>query len=236
MTVDPPKDQTRWFVLQAENAVLRCPVVEARFQVADLDALRDILGDEARDDVDVDRSYPLDDDQLTVVAERFGVKLEAGGRPVLLTPWSSARDAPYLNHTGFELALMLEGRKPFAKFSDVYPSEWLDAFLRPFDPFVAAGRIVRRTIKRPFATPHQLPNGTIHEGIYEVYFALPGQEWRIDANLLLFEICIQAGWNEALERFEGALLGYEDWQNDWHLDHIRREGRTTRWAKLPAPR
>jgi hypothetical protein len=225
----PPKGQIRWFVLQGWDAILQCPVIEARFQVRELSLLFDILGNEARDDIDLCNSYPLADNQLSTIEERFGAKLAAAEGPVFLTPWHSTRDAPYLNHAGFELALMLEGRKPFAKFSDRYPSEWLDQIIASFEPFVVEGRIVQRLVKRPSPTLQNPSQESVRKQFWEVYFALPGQEWRIDANLLLFEIGCQAGWNEALERFEGALLGYEKWQNDWHLERLRREGRSARW-------
>jgi hypothetical protein len=31
-------------------------------------------------------------------------------------------------------------------------------------------------------------------------------------------------WNENLERLEGLLFGYEDWQNDWWIEHITARG------------
>ena len=52
-----------------------------------------------------------------------------------------------------------------------------------------------------------------------VYVALRGEEWRIEAFILLRGVMEKPGWNEALERFEGSLLGHEDWQNDWWIEH-----------------
>jgi hypothetical protein len=37
----------------------------------------------------------------------------------------------------------------------------------------------------------------------------------------------KGGWNDTLERLEGMLYGYEDWQNDWWADYrrqLREEG------------
>lgn len=64
------------------------------------------------------------------------------------------------------------------------------------------------------------------QGMRDVYFALPGDEWRIDAYI---EMCAEArlsSRNEvnAFERRQGTLLGYEDWQNDWWLEHRRDIG------------
>jgi hypothetical protein len=217
MTIGSSSAGTRWFVLQAEDPDLLCPIVEARFAVDDVDALRVILGEDARDDVDMGHLYDLDDDEVSAIEKRFGVRLEAGGRPVRLVPWHSIRDVPYLVHTGYELPLMLEGRKPFAKFSDGYPCEWLDSILDHFEPFVIEGRIVKRIIKEPFATPRRAGNGVIFDGICKAYFALPGQEWCIDAHIHLLEAGLP--WNKTFTRLEGMLLGYEPWQNDWHFEN-----------------
>jgi len=32
----------------------------------------------------------------------------------------------------------------------------------------------------------------------------------------------KSGWSEGFERLEGALLGYEEWQTDAHLNRLRR--------------
>lgn len=95
---------------------------------------------------------------------------------------------------------MLEGRKPLAAFLD--SAQWLAQELSSYDRFVREGRFTRRIIERG--------------DIQEVYFALPGQEWRINAYVQLRE----AGtgkWSDDCERQQGELLGYEDWQNDWWI-------------------
>jgi hypothetical protein len=43
-----------------------------------------------------------------------------------------------------------------------------------------------------------------------VFYALPGQEWRIEALILLLKTAEVTGWNEGFERMERSLLGYED--------------------------
>jgi hypothetical protein len=40
-------------------------------------------------------------------------------------------------------------------------------------------------------------------------YALPDQEWRIEAFLLLLKTAEVTGWNEGFERMEGSLLGWE---------------------------
>jgi hypothetical protein len=202
----------RQFVLQALDPDTGCAVLEARFRTADLSALRAVLGEDAGDDPDLRCGYDLSDDQLAAIVQRFGVAFDPAGRSTVLAPWQSIREVPYLVHTHFELALMLDGRKPLAVFNDTYPSEWFDELVSRFDPYVADGRFVRRIVDRPKKRSR------------EVYIALRGEEWRINAFLLLREVWAKSGWNDALERFEGSLLGYEDWQNDWWLANRRGLG------------
>lgn len=229
--VAPPK--RRWFSLQALDPVTGCPVLEARFAVADLSALRAVLGSDAEDGPDLERGYYVDGDGLRTIAAAFGVGFEAGDRDVLLEPFRAEgiREAPYLVHTGFELALMLEGRKPLAIFLGHDPCEWLDGLMRRFDPFVAERRFVRRKVTVPMQEPWRAPGGGLLDRYQQIYIALRGEEWRIDASILLRAVVEKSGWNEALERFEGSLLGYEDWQNDWWLRRQRARRRDT-WGEL----
>jgi hypothetical protein len=209
----------QWFVLQAMHPVMGFPFLETRFLVHDLKALRTIVdGGEDYGDPHLRRIYWLARDELDLIEQRFGASLGGDDYEVILRPWHRLREAPYLIHTEFELPLMLEGRKPFAKFSDGYPSEWFEELVGKFDQFVDAGLIVRRTLRFPF---EERSHKSTFQGLLEVYFARPGEEWRIDAYLLLREVANKTGWNDSLERYEGALLGYEDWQNDWWIERMR---------------
>jgi hypothetical protein len=129
------------------------------------------------------------------------------------------RDLPYLVHTNRELGLMLRGTKPLAHFCYAVGSEpaCLIRYLRLFDRRAAAGQFYKREVLGP---AHNLLNVSVRR----VFYALPGQEWRIDT---LLELLRQPGaWNEERERREGELLGYEGWQNDVWLD--LRRARTAR--------
>lgn len=212
----------RQFVLQVIDPDTGCPVLESRFTVEDISVLAEILDKEADGDPDIRCSYSLDDQQLTAIAQKVGAAFDAGGRPAALVPWHSIRRVPYLVHTGFELALMLEGRKPLAVFADIYPGSWSEELLARFAPYVSNGRFVRRIVDRPFPEVQRAPDGALIEGTREVYVAAPGEEWRIEAFLMLREVAAKSGWNDTLERFEGSLLGYEDWQNDWWIENRRR--------------
>lgn len=118
---------------------------------------------------------------------------------------------PYLIHTNRELGLMLKGAKPLAKFSDVkerFPDAVL-RYLRMFDRHVEAGRILRRD---EFVEDKQF--GLLHY----VYFALPGEEWRIEA---MHKLMTGPGrWTRAHEREEGELLGYTPEQIEIWLEQF----------------
>ncbi len=120
-----------------------------------------------------------------------------------MTPTDSP-PLPYLVHTNRELGLMLQGVKPLAKFAD-YEGHFLEVvlrYLRMFDRHVAAGRLVRRD------EFFERAKGLVHH----VYFALPGEEWRIQA---MIDLTSRPGrWTLEREREEGELLGYTSEQND----------------------
>ncbi|MEX2642606.1 MAG: hypothetical protein WD270_04090 [Acetobacterales bacterium] len=82
-------------------------------------------------------------------------------------------------HEGRELELMLAGRKPLAMFSDA--RQHRDLFPEDdFAPHVAAGRIIRG--ERSF-----LSHGGID--VVCIYYALPGEAWRIDAVHRIQQAC-----------------------------------------------
>lgn len=211
------KDQCRQFVLQAEDPETGAPILEARVHTADIAALRLVIGADADDDPGLTCSYELSSDQVRAIAALFALPIAPDPRLQVLTPWHSLREAPYLIHTGFELPLMIEGRKPLAVFMEAYPCEWFDRHMGRFDPFVTEGRFVRRVVDQQWSEPRPSPTGSMLEGLRKVYVARSDHAWRIEAYVLLEQVAERCGWNDALERFQGSLLGYEDWQNDWWI-------------------
>lgn len=127
---------------------------------------------------------------------------------------------PYLAHTGYELPLLLDARKKLARMSHAYPPMKFDGEHR-FDHWVAKGVLHREEIIEPFDSPR---NGFL--GHRTVFYTPKGEEWRIPAHNLIWQASARSGgWNEHLERIEGMLFGYEDWQNDWWIDRQRGRGR-----------
>jgi len=116
---------------------------------------------------------------------------------------------------------MLAGRKPLASFADgsnCFP-EVMNRYLRLFDRPVADGRFVRRD---HFSEVAGRQTYTCHR----VLFALPGEEWRMQAMIDLMSA--DEPWTPEHERREGELLGYDGWMNDYWLDLVYKEQRSLR--------
>ena len=213
------------FVLRARDPATASIAQEVRFAVKDRAELRSLL--DIPDDELVDGAvYDLDSACVAEIVQHYGLSFDPGSMPVELHSWHPTDDRPYKIHTGRELALMLAGTKPFAAFSDDHPSPHGLYVIpeRAFEPYVTAGRVIKREqieLPRPDAP---LVKGQ-RIGIRRVLYALPGEEWRIDAYLLLWKTAEKSGWNEGFERMEGTLLGYEDWQNDYHIEHYLTRGK-----------
>jgi hypothetical protein len=108
-------------------------------------------------------------------------------------------------HTGRELLLMLEGRKPFAAFIDEAQSR--DRKIIPedlFEPYVASGRFSKRVVVEPFHVAGKTPIP-----MRRVMYAAIGQEWRFEAFLSLWAMAQKYGWNDGFEKLEGFIYGYE---------------------------
>jgi len=121
------------------------------------------------------------------------------------------RQLPYLVHTNRELGLMLRAIKPLAYFMEFVGREpdCLVRYFRLFDRHVAAGRLIKREVTEAFPSVPGLESRRI-------FYAVPGQEWRVDAMLTLLR---QPGaWSRDRERRFGELLGYEEWQNSYWLE------------------
>ena len=101
---------------------------------------------------------------------------------------------------------MLAGTKPLSMFVQDVEFEFEFFPEADFDRAVAEGKLIKH-ISMAAMTDHQ---GRDYE-LRRVLYALPGEEWRIKAFLLVEEIysTLVPGWRPDLERVIGALLGYE---------------------------
>jgi hypothetical protein len=207
------------FILQAYHPEYACPAFETMFTVERLEDLQALLGPDARRDPEIRQRYWLEPADLAAISRRFGVTFDAGDRDMALVRWRELRESPYLAHIGYELPLMLDGRKKLARFHHEYPPHehgWEDQF----DRFVAQGLLHKEVDVEPFEKPLRHASGHVFEGLRTAWYTPPGEEWRIQAFRLIKKT--KVGWNDTLERLEGMLYGYEDWQNDWWAEHRRR--------------
>ncbi|WDZ77437.1 hypothetical protein PWG15_02665 [Ensifer adhaerens] len=162
--------------------------------------------------------YRLDQNDLTLLASALGLALPKTGEEAVLRRPHALDTVPYLVHTGYELPLMLEGRKPFAHFSDDPESPWLEEARLLFAPHVDAGALVldRFEVARMCPTT---TGGEKEQRVLYLTYALPGDEWRFD---LFRQRCHRLfhdwrPWTAEDEREEGLLLGYTEEQCDWWL-------------------
>jgi hypothetical protein len=206
------------FILEAVDRELCCPVLQARFRVQNLDVLRAFLGEDATGDPYIrERIYPLDAAAVAGLVAAFGVQFDPGRLDgtqidIFLCKLGRLSGVPYLVHSGYELPLLLDGRKKLARMYNEYPPATFEGEDR-FDHWVAQGQLHREEVFEPFETPIKT-----WLGVRTVYYTPKGEEWRIAAWQWVWEASIKAGgWNEYFERLEGMLYGYEDWQNDWWI-------------------
>jgi hypothetical protein len=143
--------------------------------------------------------------------------LDSKDLDIRLFRWRPIDSMPYLAHTGYELPLLLDGRKKLARMGNVYPPMTFEGENR-FDYWVAEGALHREEVIDAVEAPVQTSRGEIYLGARTVFYTPKGEEWRIPASKLIWDAAGKAGgWNEYFERLEGMLFGYEDWQNDWWI-------------------
>jgi hypothetical protein len=195
------------FILEIIDAATACPAKSFAIELPDPSVVSSLLEDE---EFDARCVYELDAHETARISAHFGFSVGESASAIL-RPRHWLDDLPYQVHTNRELALMLDGVKPFAAFADEYPS-LTDVSVIPerlFDRYVAAGRFV----KREYVGIKVLKGHRTRRVLY----ARPDEAWRIDAYILLWHTGELIGWNESLERMEGFLLGYEEWQADAYI-------------------
>ncbi|HEY0061114.1 MAG TPA: hypothetical protein VGC21_03270 [Telluria sp.] len=204
--------QDRKFVLNFIDPATGCIRSQAAFETSDISALCRII-DPGQDNIPLGACYDLDHGDMQRIAARFGVAVANASDEVRLRSWLPIDELPYLVHTNRELALMLNGSKPFAAFTESYPSN-PDLDLIPeryFAPYVESGLLLRKEylFKQRNGRQSRI-----------VLYAKPQEEWRMEAYRLLKQTAEKTGWNEGFERIEGTLLGYEEWQNDIYIETL----------------
>lgn len=213
----PPMDRLDRFVLELFDCTLWSPTAQAPFHVRDINALRSILG-LAADEDPFECVYPLNDERITAIVSAFDAfdprqSNDDTEFELWLRRLPGTIKTPYLVHTGYELPLLLDGRKKLARFSYAYPREAFDGE-EAFDRWVANGVLHKKVVDEPLENPI---GGLL--GHRTVYYTAKGEEWRVPAHELVETASRKSGgWNEHFERLDGMLFGYEDWQNDWWIN------------------
>jgi hypothetical protein len=224
------------FILSAIDPVFGCPILETLIPNPDVDVIRTLAGIEDGSDPD---GYVLHPEEAAAIAKHFSVAFEPITPDILISRASfnlnePIRESPYLIHTGLELFLMLEGTKPFCFVDFSYPVYTGEGDIEAlFEPHVQSGRLIKRIVDEPYEKPWRDYRGRIHESYRGLYYSLPGEQWRIDAFLLLRRQLRFVRWDEAMERMEGSLLGYTDAQNDVWISGLRYEGKMP-WGLMSA--
>ncbi len=220
--------QPRRFILQAFDPEYGHPAFETMFIVERPEELRTLLGAAADEDPDLEMFYTLEPADVAAINRHFGLSFDPEGRKTSLYNWTGSSEIPYLVHTGYELVLMLDGRKKFARMSTEYPARHKGE--DHFDRYVAQGVLHKEVEGEKIAEPVRLKDGRLLEGFRTAYYTLIGEEWRIPAWKLILNASRKSSWSEDFERLEGMLFGYEDWQNDWWIEDLRKRGQ--QWGTM----
>lgn len=122
-----------------------------------------------------------------------------------------------MQHTGNELALMLEGQKPVSMFyeDDSTPSSESIIPESLFDQYVDKELFTKDSVKFDLAVD---PRTNKPITIRYVFYCVQGEQWRIKALKLVLRIMIHMGRaDEGIDRIIGSLLGYTDCENDAYI-------------------
>jgi hypothetical protein len=172
-----------------------------RFDVTHLEALGKALH---LDEIELYRIYDLTPADLNHLRQEYGVDFDDRSPAVTMTVTQGAQRIydEQVSHTGRELLLMLAGKKPFAHFSKVdRPEEDGIVPEELFDAHVQNGRFVKQD---------EIIAMTRFGPLRRIFYAVPGEEWRIEAYRTLWRLADKhGGWNDGFEKMEGYLLGYE---------------------------
>ncbi len=163
----------------------------------------------------------LTEDQVRKANELFDLAIIPEYEFVDLCTWSGDDGLPYRAHSNRELPLMLAKQKPLSFFTELCPkpNNSLDTPEKIFDPYVKKGLFVKLEYCEPIPEMHP-----VYFGERVIMYAQLGEEWRINAYILVRSLARKMGWSDALIRLEGSLLGYAEWQNDAFMARSKSSG------------
>jgi hypothetical protein len=147
-------------------------------------------------------SYRINKSEYKKIVEEFGLNTDANAVVAEISNYGDEIPVPTTDHTGRELMLMLQGKKPLAVFCDAVETFEVTFSLveLAFEPFVVSGEIIKYSYVEKSSKKYVLKR---------ILFALPEEAWRIFAYKSIWEISSKYGWRDGFEEIEGYLLGYE---------------------------
>lgn len=195
--------------LKIIDSTTGCIAQEIEFSGSDMLTLMALLKIENFDLFGV--GYDLEEPDIKAIQQTFGCKNVSASAACLRARgvWD---ELPYRIHTNRGLLMMLAGGKPLAVFyhSCVPGIESKAMCDEKFEPYVQAGRFIKRE--------HiEIDSRNASNSMRWIFYALPGEGWRIDSYGLMKETAKLSGWHDGFVRVEGSLLGYTDEQNSIHL-------------------
>lgn len=121
-------------------------------------------------------------------------------------------DRTYEIHTGKELTMMLEGKKPMAMFYRIEEEDFDELDGQNFEKYVTEGQIK----KFQFSLKYKHKNGRPDSNLLYWVYTLPEEEWRFPV-LQKLKTEGEKLWNRDMEIIEGTLLGYTLEENIEHI-------------------
>jgi hypothetical protein len=191
-----------WFTIRAIDIDTNSFTHEAHFESQEVGRITDILD---INEFKAGDCIHLSAGEYSDLARLFKLKLPPEAKSGEIV-WQSAENFDTRpTHTGRELLLMLEGKKPFAAFVELVPANEKGIIPeKHFAPHVEDGRFIKREVFEDALSPTGMP-----VKLRRVMFAVSGEEWRFSAFLSLWRLQKKYGWNEGFEKTEGYLYGYE---------------------------
>jgi hypothetical protein len=189
------------FVLKSIDAATGCYLEQILFTADDPSVPTGIVGLKTMNE---GMSIDLDESQIRELVHALNVRIEYINNPGELHRLGDKSTFDPKSHTGRELLLMLNNKKPFAAFAEVSWGNNVEAIIPEdyFEPHVRKGTILKKE--------HIQKEGKkIPQKIRRVLYALPGEEWRFNAFIALWELAAVYGWDAGFEKVEGYILGYE---------------------------
>lgn len=191
-----------WFRLRKIDKVTMCFTHEAHFETNEVGRVMDIVDTDHKSAGDF---HNLQDSKCAAFVDHFELDLAETAEFAEIF-WHHNDDFDRRSaHTGRELLLMLEGKKPFAALVDEASSR--DQAIVPedlFEPYVVAGRFSKRVVLEDLKLPGKLP-----VPMRRVMSAGIGEDWHFDAFISLWAMARKCGWNDGFQKLEGFLNGYE---------------------------